>query len=75
MPSYGVSFDERPEEPEKAEMLSPKWQKIWELERILDMELDVWGNKRADSLTLDDLELIEEKLEENLEVEKGLINE
>jgi len=70
---YGSGSDGRPESLEDARTLAPKWQKIWQLEEILGIELDVWQKKRATSLTSEDLDKVLEKLVDELNVKPVLV--
>lgn len=51
------SPDERPESLEDVECLSPRWQQLWMLEELLDVELEIWSKNRA-KLNTDDIQAI-----------------
>jgi len=57
------SPDSRPDSFEEVQSLSPRWQQLWMLEELLEVELEIWGKNRAKLNTNDIEEILESTLE------------
>jgi hypothetical protein len=57
------SPDDRPENLEQVQSLSPRWQQLWMLEELLGVELEIWDKNRAKLNTNDIEEILNSTLE------------
>lgn len=68
------SPDSRPENIQGVLSLSPRWQRLWMMEELFDVRLEIWSKNRA-KLNMDDIETLFEAALEQMDAVPVVLEE